>query len=189
MTGSNKLFKVNILFFSVIVLFFQCNKTQEGKDSVGKSQIQNVPNFDAVLKCSDYAYDENYFLTADYGCIYNPKEGNTFGNLIIYLFPKNKLTISDDQIDSEVEKVNLLSIEQVKKDFDIYIYLIPKDDLNYNPQGDPVYYQNEKYKEQLFTLKNNKWQLTDSITINNASEHQKEQEWRESFLQKTDNQP
>ncbi|MCT2562948.1 hypothetical protein [Chryseobacterium herbae] len=165
-------------------LFMSAQKKIESSTSQNTIGKNTKVSFDHLLKCSDYSYGEKYFLTADYGCIYNPKEKNTFGNLIIYLLPKKKLNLKDSEIDKEVDRINHLNIEKFKENFEIYVYLIPKEFLNYNATGDPVYYQNKIYKEKLFTYKGNQWELIDSMSIKNSSESQKEQEWREAFIEK-----
>lgn len=143
------------------------------------------PNFDKILKCKAYSYDEGYFLTADAGCLYQPKGDNTFGNLITYLIPKKTLNISDDNIEMETNRVNSLTVAQFKEDFDIYVYVIDKKYLNYNQTGDPVYYQKEDFAEQLYTYDNQsqKWKLVDYVSITSA-DHAKEQNWKDGFISK-----
>ncbi|MBV8326122.1 hypothetical protein [Chryseobacterium sp.] len=165
-------------------LFISCEKPKEVKEqpAVAVSQKKESPDFDMLLKCSEYSYDEKYFITADYGCLYDPKGINPYGNLIIYLVPKNKTVLNNQQIEAETQKVNRLNIEQLKEQFEVFVYLTPKEFLNYNEQGDPIYYHNGAYKEEVYTHTQNKWILTDSINIRNVAENQKEQKWRESFI-------
>ena len=64
-----------ILFITVVFLFNCKDKAQE--NHIRKEINQKEVNFDTVLKCSDYSYDENYFVTTDYGCIYK-QNGNNY---------------------------------------------------------------------------------------------------------------
>ena len=54
---------------------FSCQNSSgsKEKEQVKTSAQVTAPNFDKILKCENYSYDENYFLTADAGCLYNPK--------------------------------------------------------------------------------------------------------------------
>lgn len=176
-----KKFKLLLLFLNIFLLAYCKKNPIEKIEQISIAQKQDNLDFDKILKCSDYSYSDNYFVTADYGCIYNPKGKNTFGNLIIYLFPKDKLQINNNEIKTQV---NALNIEKLKENFEIYIFLIPKEFLNYNAEGDPTYYQKERYTEKLFTYDANKWKLIDSINVNGSSDNQKEQEWRDVFLKK-----
>ncbi|MBB5635368.1 hypothetical protein HDE68_001256 [Pedobacter cryoconitis] len=174
-----------LLLFALVFFLFSCQNTSEskGKDHV-VAEITS-PDFDRILKCKNYTYEENYFLTADAGCLYNPKGENTFGNLITYLIPKKALNINEDNSVSETKKVNNLSIAQLKEDFNIYVYVIDKKYLNYNKTGDPVYYQKDDFAEDLYTYdsKSRKWSLIDSVSVT-STDHTKEQTWRDGFIQK-----
>jgi hypothetical protein len=176
--------KLLLLCFLIVIIYSCKDNLQTKKEEFTTVQKQKNVDFDKVLKCTSYTYDQDYFLTPDYGCLYNPKGENIFGNISIYLFSKEGLKIEEEEIDKETERINNLNIENLKKDFDIFIYLIPKDFLNYNPSGDPTYYQKENYKEQLYTYNNQtkKWLLLDSLEINSNSESGFEQNWRDSFL-------
>jgi len=181
--------KIKLLILSLLtVILFSCeNNVAVNKGQVSNhKEIKNILDFDSVLKCSDYSYNDNYFVTADYGCVYNPKEKNIFGNIIVYLFSKEKLEITDEEINVETKKVNDLSINEYKRNYNIFIYLIPKEFLNYSSNGDPMYYQKESYKEELYTFdaKIKKWILLDCIKINNSLEDKFEQNWRDSLIRK-----
>lgn len=176
----------NIILFIITLLLFSCKDNAQTTNSHKTTVLKDL-NFDSLLKCSDYTYDEGSFLTADYGCIYNPKAGNDYGNATIYLIPKNKHNITDEQIISENSRVNNLSISQYKKEFNIYIFVIDKQDLNYNKSGDPAYYQKSKYEERAYTYNDtiSKWILLDSINVLNESQNQKEQTWRNNIISKS----
>jgi len=177
-----------LMLLSLVFFLFSCQNrsiSKEKEQSITSAQV-TAPNFDKVLKCKNYAYDENYFLTADAGCLYNPKGENTFGNLVIYLIPKKPLNINDDNNLSETNKVNNLSAAELKENFSIYVYVIDKKYLNYNKTGDPVYYQKDSFVEDLYSYdsKSQKWSLLDSVSINSSVDNTKEQSWREGFITK-----
>ena len=169
----------------IIISLFGC-KNDHKVDKTTLNSNLSINNkdisFDSVLQCSDYTYDEGFFITADYGCIFNPKEKNDLGNLIIYLIPNEKLNIDDNNLSSETERINNLSINEYKKKFSIYIYLIEKDFLNYNQTADPIYYQKDEYIENLYTYENNEWIFVDKIKISKNINSSSEQSWREKFI-------
>lgn len=177
----------SLLFFSIAFFLFSCQNgsSYKEKEQVNFNTEATAPDFDRILKCKAYTYDENYFLTADAGCLYQPEGGNTFGNVITYLIPKKPLNINDDNNQNETKRVNNLTVAQLKEDFDICVYIIDKKYLNYNKTGDPVYYQKDDFVEQLYTYdrKSQKWNLIDSVSITNA-DHTKEQNWRDGFISK-----
>lgn len=171
----------------ITLLLFSCKDNAQTNNS-NKTVNQKEPNFDNLLKCSDYSYDDGHFFTADYGCIYDPKGNNNFGNAIIYLISKKEQQIADEQVTSETDKVNKSSIAEYKKEFKIYLFLIDKKYLNYNKSADPVYYQKPKYTEKAYKFddKQDKWTLIDSINVLNESQIQNEQTWRENIISKSD---
>ncbi|MEC3874194.1 hypothetical protein [Chryseobacterium salviniae] len=176
--------KIIILIFTIIFFLLSC-KGEAQKNDLNKSDNthnKNI-NFDSVLKSGDYTWNESYFMTADYGVIYNEKT-NPFGNLTIYLIPKNKLKIKNEQIEQENNRVNGLSIDEYKKKFRIIIFLIDKKDLNYAKSGDPFYYQKPAYEEKIYSYDENvkQWIFIDSIKILNEGENEKEQAWREKYI-------
>ncbi|GAA4153560.1 hypothetical protein GCM10022217_09450 [Chryseobacterium ginsenosidimutans] len=176
----NKLSKI-ILFINLVFLFNCKDKAQ--KNNVQKAVNQKEINFDNVLKCSDYSYDEDYFVTADYGCTYN-QNGNNYGNIIIYLLPKKKSEIADEQIENENNRVDGLSIEEYKREFKIILFLIDKKYLNYNKSGDSMYYHKSVYEQKAYVYddKCHRWIFIGSIKIPDENQNQKEQVWRESII-------
>lgn len=176
-----------LLFVALVPFMFSCQNSTETtrKEKVAANPEVTQPNFDPVLKCATYTYEENYFFTADAGCLYQPKGANTFGNLVIYLIPKKPVSINEDHNDSETKRVNNLSIAQLKTDFTIYVYLIDSKYLNYNPEGDPVYYQKDHFVEALYTYdrKGQKWNFIDTFRISGA-DNTTEQNRRAGFIQK-----
>lgn len=177
----------NIIILLILALHLVSCKDNAQTQNYHNTEFQKEVNFDHMLQCNDYSYDDGYFLTADYGCIYNPKGNNNFGNIIIYLIPKKKQHILDEQISIETDKINNLSIVEYKKEYKIYLFLIDKKYLNYNKSADPVYYQKTKYMEKAYTFddKKNKWDLIDSIDIIKENQIDNEQTWRENIISRS----
>jgi hypothetical protein len=175
-----------IIFIIALVLFSCKEKVQTNRPEEVKPQKEL--NFDSILKCSDYSYDNGHFLTADYGCIYNPDDNNNLGNIVIYLVQKQTQTIADEQIIAESERINNLTIAEYKKEFKIYVFLIGKEYLNHNKSADPAYYQKSEFEEKAYTFDEiqKKWILIDSIKILNDSQNLEEQAWRENIISKSD---
>ena len=138
------------------------NCNPDKKDVLNQAEeIENNSNLDfsSLLFCSEYTWNESYFMTADYGCIYSPNDENSYGNIVFYLFPKSK-ELSGEQIDLESRSKSFL-----KKNFDIILTLIEPNYLNHNPKGDPVYYQIEDYWQKIFVYdeEEDHWNLVESI--------------------------
>jgi len=180
-----------ILLIAAVTILFSCgNKPKPANNEQANVAVNDKAlTFDSVLKCHSYSYNDGYFMTADYGCIYNPNGGNNLGNVVVYLIPQKPLSIADEQIAVENKKINTLSTTQYKKDYNIYVFLINKKYLNYNKDGDPVYYQKDKFTETLYTYDSasDKWNIVDSINVNGDAT--KEQTWRDDFLIKTVSKP
>jgi len=134
-----------LIYFSFIIFFTttSCkknNKTKKSNTNTTHNLKENIKpyNFDLILKCGYYSYNDNFFVTADHGCIYKQDEKNNFGNIVIYLIAKEIKSVPLNKIEGYEQYVNNLEINQLKKEFDIYIYLISKEYLIKTPEG---YYQ------------------------------------------------
>ncbi|EHQ24976.1 hypothetical protein [Mucilaginibacter paludis] len=180
-----------ILLIAAVTILCSCgNKPKPANDEQANVTANDKAlTFDGVLKCHSYTYNDGYFMTADYGCIYNPNGGNNWGNVVVYLVPQKASDITDDQIAAENKKINALNAAQYKKDYTIYVFLVDKKYLNYNKDGDPAYYQKDKFTETLYTYDSgsDKWNIIDTINVNGDAT--KEQTWRYSFLNKRVNKP
>lgn len=186
MRNKNGIALIILLYLFVVA---GCNNESTGTKAsavilkTADSTAAGNENFDNILNCYDYTCADDYYFTADYGCIYNPKGPNIFGNLSVYLVPhKNS---NNSNCDSIANNLMNRSIAQIKRDFDIYVYVIPKVYLHYNPTGDPVYYQKEDYTEKLYSFNSTikSWTLIDSMDINRDTESSKAQKWREAYIQ------
>lgn len=161
-------------FFSFILsLSISCKSSTEKKETASfyvKENISQQINFDSILKCGYYTFRGTFFITADYGCIYNPKESNTFGNLIIYLIPKQKEVGNFEKYEKHV---NNLDVKSLKNNFYIYIYIIPHEYLTVTAEG---YYQKEKHLYNIYMLNeiDGNWELIRSKHVNSLREEQTE---------------
>ena len=170
---------ISVIYFSA---FYGCNNQTTKAVKTGEEAMEVHLNFDSILHCYDYSYLNDYFFTADYGCLYDPNGKNTFGNLTVYLIPHKRVEIPKGEY--MAERMSSLDVATIKKEFNVYVFLIPVEQLNYNPAGDPPYYQKENFTEKLygFDKTNNQWNLIDSILISGAAGNEKEQNWREGFI-------
>ncbi|MFC7774930.1 hypothetical protein [Flavobacterium sp. GCM10027622] len=166
----------------LLLLFVSLANCKENQ--VKENQVDNIAeskiNFDDYLKCSEYSPDDKYFLTADYGCLYDPKGKNPKGNLAIYLIPKGNFKAKiDDQY-----PINKLSNDEIKGNFKILLFLIEPNHLNYNPKGDPNYYQKDTYEEICYTFDNDKkeWIKLSSFHKQKNDTEEKNIQWRDHLI-------
>ncbi|MFB9057726.1 hypothetical protein ACFFU9_13345 [Mariniflexile ostreae] len=167
---------INYFVLSIFILF-SCKEVPNCRE------FDNAIDFDSLLKCELYSYNDFYFITADYGCPYDPASGNPYGNVSIYLIPK-KLSqeLIEKNYESYEDKIHNFNIEKLKKEFHIYIYIIPKKYLVKTPEG---YYQKKAYIKQAFTFDNTDkvWKNIDCIFIENDFEERiREENWRKNLL-------
>lgn len=184
-----------LLFFTFSIVGCKDNKTESKENADPKNEISNL-NFDKILKINEYVYntsDYGGFFTTSYdnGIYYDPKRGNDFGNLVTFLIPKDFLffkqhskDISEDGYEKLETYVNKLSIEEFKKDFDIYVLLVDKKYLIATPGYDSPYNVTEKFQTDLYQYKNNSWQKIESFIVDSEEKNNKEIEWRSDFIEK-----
>lgn len=72
----------NILLFGMIFFLYACNgdAKKNHQKNITAVQEQHI-NFDSVLKVCDYSWNDDYFMTPDYGILYNPQGTNLWGNI------------------------------------------------------------------------------------------------------------
>ncbi|KFF06408.1 hypothetical protein [Flavobacterium reichenbachii] len=184
-----------ILFFTFSI--FGCKDSNVEKKEEIKPQKENSNlNFDKVLKINDYVVgisEAGYLFTTSYdnGVYYEPKRGNDLGNLVTFLIPKDFLFfqkhskyIKDDEYEPLEEYINKLSIEEYKKAFDIYVFLVDKKYLVPTPGYDSPYDYTKKYQTDLYQFKDNSWQKIESFNVDNEKMGNKENLWRREFIEK-----
>lgn len=174
------IFRFSLLFLFAFLSSCKENKIEENKED---NNAQSKINFDDFLKCSEYSPDENYFLTADYGCLYDPKGNNQKGNIAIYLIPKDNFK---DSIDDNYN-VNKLGIDEIKNNFKILLFLIESNYLNYNEKADPNYYQKDEYEEICYTFDDDKkeWLKLSSFHKQKNDSEDKNIQWKNDLVNKT----
>ncbi len=132
------------------MLVISCNSKKDEKEITNKPKASSL-NFDKILLINEYINNNSdsgsFFTTSyDYGITYDPKRGNDLGNLVTFLIPKDFLFFQkhskyseNDEGDALKGYVNKLSIEELKKIFDIYVFLIDKKYLVPTPGYDSPY--------------------------------------------------
>ncbi|MEW5675959.1 hypothetical protein ABGT15_06560 [Flavobacterium enshiense] len=190
-------FKIKLLGLASLLIIAGCRKDLEKDVESEATEIQQetAHDFDKILKCNDYIItgDGNAFTTCyDNGCVYDPKGGNVFGNLVTYLIPKDFLFFQKHS--GYIEKwdyekleayVNRLSIEEFKKQFDIYVFLVDKKYLIPTPGYDSPYDFKEKYQTDLYQYQNNSWKKIDQlVSLQSGNEAMN---WRDNFVLKKSN--
>jgi len=147
--------------------------TVKTKTITKKEKSPGMYNFDSILECGYYSYNTNFFVTADYGCIYQ-KGKNDFGNISIYLIPKKVKGTPSNKIESYERYVNKLDIKNLKKEFTIYVFLVDKKYIVDTPEGP---YQGEKFVRDLYKWDNKNWIKVDSFVVNNENDEIEERKW------------
>lgn len=174
--------KINVLLYGLFFAFGSIScYNKKTNDPVEKLELKsNSYRFENILKCGYYDFRENYFVTADNGCVYN-ENSNTFGNAVIFLVPKNELNKEiTENINVYISKLNAKEIEDI---FKIFVSIIPKKFLVNTPEG---YYQKDQYIRNFYTYNenNDQWVVIDTKEIKSKQEEQKDFTFIESFIQK-----
>lgn len=99
-------------------------------------------------------------------------------------FKKHLKYINKDDYESLQKYVDKLTIEEYKKVFDIYVFLIDKKYLVPSPGYDNPYNLTEMYQTDLYQYKNNSWEKIESFSVNSDEKEKKEMEWRINFIEK-----
>ncbi len=207
--------KLKIIFPLILLFIISCkqikkevsNTSKLTETEVSEESIVNVKekkeekgnyNFNSVIKCQKYDYrPEDIYSWGDYGCLYAPNDNNIYGNLIIYLIPKiginkyynNYIGEEDENITFEYNRVNSLSIQDIKKEFHIYLSLIDNKYLKHTPNLDASYnikYENDgsnKFVTEWYTFNNKDkyWKLLDSFETL-AKTDNKAWEWEQAKI-------
>ncbi|WP_343707734.1 hypothetical protein [Flavobacterium sp.] len=189
-------FKKYSLIFLCISSLISCKDNKgEKKEIVNKPKVSSL-NFDKILKINEYIYgvsDYGDFFTTSYdnGIIYNPKQGNDFGNLVTFLIPKDFLFfqkhlkhIKDEEYKPLEAYINKLSIEEYKKAFEIYVIFVDKKYLIPMQGYDSPYNYKDNYQTDVYQYKNNSWQKIESYIVDSDEKRVKETQWRSDFIEK-----
>lgn len=124
-------------------------------------------SLDSIILCNNYAYMYGYFSIPDYGCIYKPETINKIGNVEVYLVPKNKINITE--YEKEEDKLNSLSINEIKSQYKIVVFVIDKKFLSYNKNADVIYYPNFPYTQCIYTY-STQWDKIETLHIINEKD-------------------
>lgn len=192
----NSLKKYSLIFLFISSIISCKDSKGEKKDVLNKSKDSNYINFDKTLKINKYIYgvsDYGDFFTTSYddGITYDPKKGNNFGNLVTFLIPKDFLFfqkhlkyINKDEDEKLEMYVNKLSIQELKKIFNIYVLLVDKKYLIATPGYDSAYKFKDKYQTDAYQYKNNEWVKIESFIVNSDEKNSEETKWRYNFTEK-----
>lgn len=153
------------LLFSIMICLLNCKSDK--KNSLNQEdENSSTIDFSSLLLCGKYTWNESYFITADHGCLYSPKDENPYGNIVFYLFPKSE-DLGGDQMEIESRSKNY-----IKENYEIILTLIEPNYLNHNPQGDPVYYQIADFWQKIFRYNEaeDQWDLVESMQSPTAEE-------------------
>ncbi|PKB18729.1 hypothetical protein [Flavobacterium sp. 5] len=184
----------SIKLLSFFLLFISCKdnntKSLEIKEKEVAKNVANIKSVDAnealdnLLKCGDYSYIDGYFTIADFGCIYQPKGINKFGNAEVYLIPKKELKENFD-VEKEENNIGRMNISSLKKFYDIYIFIIDKKYLTHNPNMDVPYYPSYPYKQTIYKYLDGKYKNIVTLDISNEKDS-KYTDWKIKFLNNSD---
>lgn len=148
------------------------NDIRKSEEGVNAQNLDTIPYsnqlLDSILLCGDYSYMNGYFTIPYNGCIYKPETINKIGNIEIYLMPKKK--INENDIENEEKKINTLSINDLKNNYKIYLFIIDKKFLEYNKNMEVAYYPMFPHKQMVY-MYSNKWEKINTLNIldeNNA---------------------
>lgn len=198
--------RFSIFYIVLVSLIFTCcknnaekkaNKQEVNPAKMDKQVFSSNANsthkaLDMLLiSCGDYSYFENYFRIPYHGCLYNPANNpnNVLGMADIVLIPERNMlnySLYDDeyyrQQDSIVQSVNNMSVNEIKEEFYVIVFLVRKNDLEYKNNSEIEYYPNLPYKVEMYEHKSdqNEWNLKDSTIIHIYSDETK---WVESQLE------
>lgn len=142
------------------------NATTHENKITNNSQI-TYEELDNLLKCGDYSYVDNYFTIPDNGCIYEPNGLNKLGNVEVYLIPKTKLESNFD-IEREENKINLMNTVELKKRYNIFLFIIEKKYLKKYTDRDIPYYPVLPY-EQIIYKYDGEWKKYETLKITSES--------------------
>ena len=123
------------------------SKLESAEHPLGQDKATIVKNqkvsFDSIIKCNGnnlFTFNEGHFYYPDYGCIYS--DSNRFGDIQVFLFPKNNLFIPNtmSEFNSAIDNVNALTLNEIKDNFEIFVRVIDKSDLVFTKNLDSPYY-------------------------------------------------
>ncbi len=193
-------------FLFTLFLLISCKKTSNNlelvtakKDStiaevnagtVGHIETQKLKyskeDFDFVLKeREDANWHPNGVLVMK--CNYLPNY-NDIGNILFYIFSKSGALKWQEKMDSfteaaadkELERIKKLSLDEFKKEFEVYAFIIDKQYIEDTPEGP---YQKDIYKKELYHRNDNDvWKKVDSFEVKERNDFIIEREWSKKKL-------
>lgn len=163
----------NTFTIILFILLISCKENKAESSKVySESTIRIVDSdtilysnlsLDSILLCDKYTYMYGYFAIPDNGCVYQSNASNKIGNVEVYLVPYKKIDIKSYK--EEERLLNKLSIDEIKANYKIYIFIIDKKYLGYNKNRDLSYYASVPYKQTIYSYENEKWKEIESLNI------------------------
>jgi hypothetical protein len=184
-----KQFLLNVLLSGLLCNCIN-NTTSNVKNSnstkinpISKNDTLDVVALDLLLSCDNYAYFEEFYRIPYSGCVYDPAENaiNKLGWADIILIPRQSfkskyLGLDDEKIDSVVQSVNEMTTEEIKKRFNVFVFVIDKKHLQAGENQEIKYYPKYPCPKKIFQYSFNvkKWIFSDSTLVQDESE---DNEW------------
>ena len=205
------LFTVNLLIINLLyscvykskhIIASSATVVNENIMQIEMDSILHIAHsLDNMVKCKynsfayfDFSHPHTTYYRLPYnGCLYNPKIDSTndlgWGDVVI--IPKKKYisNFSDYsdyyKIDSILGVINNMDIKEIKNKFNILIFLIPKQYLEYMKDMEIEYWHKNTYlyKEYYFNNEiSNYWNYTDSLFITTKTNNRQILDWLDNRI-------
>lgn len=198
---------LKLLFATTIIFFlFSCKNVSKNSElsnnnivADAKSQPQSYDR----LERSKYSKEDFDFILKDReDSNWHPKgllvlkitylpNYNDIGNVLFYFFSKSGTlkwqkkmdSSSEEETDKELERIKNLALEEFKKEFEIYTFVIDKKYIQDTPEGP---YQKDVFVKELYHHNTNTdiWVKIDSFEVKTEEDFIKEREWSKDILSK-----
>lgn len=185
------------IFLFTLFLLLSCKKTSNNLElSTVNKKDSTVAKVKAESEKLKYSKEDFDFILKDREDInWHPKgvlvmkfdylpNYNDIGNILFYTFSKSGAlkwqdkmdNYSEEETDVELERIKNLPLEEFKKEFEIYAFVIDKQYITDTPEGP---YQKETYVKELYHRNDkNVWKKIDSFEVKkNGGDFVKEREW------------
>jgi hypothetical protein len=182
---------MKIIKYLAISLFFLNCKQENPKSKINETElvsnkvseiddIYSNESLDLLLKCGKYSFMDGYFTVPDYGCIFKPNSSNIIGNVEIYIVPKTK-SKNNSNVELEESKINSMNIDDLKKNNQLFVFIIDKKYLKHNEKMEVPYYPITPYEQIIFKYEKNLWKKLAVLKINKENDSQYE-DWKTKNL-------
>lgn len=195
------------IYFLLVTFFLllSCKKTSDitvnKKDAITTAKVKTEIESNIRIQKSKYSKKDFDFILKDREDLNWLPKGilvmksdylpnyNDIGNILFYTFSKSgasiwkkKMDIStEEEVNKELNRIKNLLLDDFKKEFTIYAFLIDKQYLQNTPEG---MYQKETYVKNLYKYEENSklWISVDSFAVKIKDDFLKEREWSKRKL-------